>query len=44
MVADMPSASGRADMFVDPNSDPREGGPTLGDERATLLSSCGVSA
>jgi hypothetical protein len=33
----MPSASGRADMFVDPNNDPREGGPTLGDERATLV-------
>lgn len=24
------------DMFVDPEDDPREGGPTLGDERATL--------
>ena len=26
----------RADLFVDPASDPREGGPRLGDERATL--------
>jgi uncharacterized damage-inducible protein DinB len=26
----------RADLFVDPDSDPREGGPRLGDERATL--------
>ncbi len=26
----------RADMFVDPADDPREGGPTLGDEKATL--------
>jgi uncharacterized damage-inducible protein DinB len=26
----------RADRFVDPASDPREGGPTLGDERTTL--------
>ncbi len=24
-------------MFIDPESDPREGGPTLGDERATLV-------
>jgi uncharacterized damage-inducible protein DinB len=24
-------------MFVDPESDPREGGPTLGDERTTLM-------
>ena len=24
-------------MFVDPDDDPREGGPTLGDERATLV-------
>ena len=24
-------------MFVDPEDDPREGGPTLGDERATLV-------
>ncbi len=23
-------------MFLDPGSDPREGGPRLGDERATL--------
>ena len=27
----------RADMFVDPAHDPRETGPVLGDERATLL-------
>jgi uncharacterized damage-inducible protein DinB len=26
----------RADLFVDPDSDPREGGPRLGDERTTL--------
>jgi hypothetical protein len=26
----------RADLFLDPGSDPREGGPRLGDERATL--------
>jgi uncharacterized damage-inducible protein DinB len=26
----------RADVFVDPDSDPREGGPRLGDERVTL--------
>jgi uncharacterized damage-inducible protein DinB len=26
----------RADRFLDPDSDPREGGPRLGDERATL--------
>ena len=26
----------RADLFVDPGSDPREGGPRLGDERTTL--------
>ena len=25
------------DMWVDPHDDPREGGPTLGDERATLV-------
>jgi len=24
-------------MFVDPENDPREDGPTLGDERATLV-------
>jgi uncharacterized damage-inducible protein DinB len=27
----------RADMFMDPGTDPREGGTSLGDERATLL-------
>jgi hypothetical protein len=26
----------RADMFIDPGRDPREGGTRLGDERATL--------
>jgi uncharacterized damage-inducible protein DinB len=26
----------RADMFMDPDTDPREGGTSLGDERATL--------
>jgi uncharacterized damage-inducible protein DinB len=26
----------RADQFLDPAEDPREGGPTLGDEKATL--------
>lgn len=26
----------RADLFLDPSSDPREGGPRLGDERTTL--------
>jgi uncharacterized damage-inducible protein DinB len=29
--------SRRADMFVDPENDPRVDGPTLGDERATLV-------
>src|SRR5262245_31036311 len=27
----------RADVFLDPADDPREGGPTLGDERTTLV-------
>src|SRR5207248_2526218 len=36
-MAGMTSSSGRADMFVDPADDPREGGPTLGDERTTLM-------
>jgi hypothetical protein len=27
----------RADMFIDPEDDPRENGPTLGDERTTLV-------
>jgi len=27
----------RADMFMDPDSDPREGGTSLGDERETLV-------
>jgi uncharacterized damage-inducible protein DinB len=30
-------AQHRADRFVDPESDPREGGTSLGDERATLI-------
>jgi hypothetical protein len=29
----------RADMFIDLEDDPREGGPTLGDERTTLVES-----
>ena len=36
MIAGMSSPSRRADLFVDPENDPRENGPTLGDERATL--------
>jgi uncharacterized damage-inducible protein DinB len=36
MIAGM-SPSRRADSFVDPEDDPREGGPVLADERATLL-------
>ena len=31
------SPSRRADLFVDPKNDPREGGTALGDERATLV-------
>ncbi|HYN94852.1 MAG TPA: DUF664 domain-containing protein [Pilimelia sp.] len=27
----------RADVFLDPAADPREGGPSLGDERGTLV-------
>lgn len=27
----------RADLFLDPADDPRQGGPTLGDERTTLV-------
>jgi uncharacterized damage-inducible protein DinB len=30
------TAQHRADLFLDPGSDPREGGPRLGDERTTL--------
>ena len=29
--------SHRTDMFIEPENDPREGGPTLGDEKATLV-------
>ncbi|HST47391.1 DinB family protein [Jatrophihabitans sp.] len=32
----MASLQHRADLFLDPAEDPRAGGPTLGDERATL--------
>ncbi len=32
----MTSFQHRADLFIDPADDPRAGGPTLGDERATL--------
>jgi uncharacterized damage-inducible protein DinB len=35
-MAGMTEAQRRADMFVDPEQDPRENGPRLGDERATL--------
>ena len=31
-----PAPQHRADMFLDHDSDPREGGPRLGDERSTL--------
>ena len=37
MIAGMSGPSKRADMFVDTENDPREGGPSLGDERATLV-------
>jgi uncharacterized damage-inducible protein DinB len=37
MIAGMSTPSRRADMFVDSEDDPRENGPTLGDERATLV-------
>lgn len=33
----MSNPSRRADMFIDPENDPRENGSTLGDERATLV-------
>ena len=36
MMAGMPTQK-FPDMWVDPEADPREGGPTLGDERATLV-------
>ena len=32
----MTTAQHRAELFLDPASDPREGGPRLGDERTTL--------
>jgi hypothetical protein len=31
--------SHRADMIMDPDTDPREGGNSLGDERETLIES-----
>jgi hypothetical protein len=37
MVVGMASPSRRADMFIDPDNDPRDDGPSIGDERATLL-------
>lgn len=33
----MSAPAHRADVFLDPADDPREGGVTLGDERATLV-------
>ena len=36
MIADMSNRK-FPDMWVDPEDDPREGGPSLGDERVTLL-------
>jgi len=36
MMADM-ATTRRADMFIDLEDDPRENGPTLGDERTTLV-------
>jgi uncharacterized damage-inducible protein DinB len=33
----MSGTSRRATVFIDPADDPREGGPTLGDERTTLV-------
>jgi uncharacterized damage-inducible protein DinB len=36
-MEDMGNPRKRADMFVDLADDPREGGPSLGDERATLV-------
>jgi uncharacterized damage-inducible protein DinB len=37
IIDDAGMSNPRADMFVDSENDPREGGPTLGDERATLV-------
>jgi hypothetical protein len=34
----------RADMFIDLTDDPRENGPTLGDERARWWSACAAYA
>jgi uncharacterized damage-inducible protein DinB len=33
----MTASAHRADLFLDPAADPREGGTSLGDERATLI-------
>ncbi|MEA2506644.1 MAG: hypothetical protein QOH48_1262, partial [Actinomycetota bacterium] len=33
----MSGPTNRADVFIDSAHDPREGGPTRGDERATLV-------
>jgi uncharacterized damage-inducible protein DinB len=37
MMAGMSGSSRRAGMFIDLEDDPRENGPSLGDERATLV-------
>jgi uncharacterized damage-inducible protein DinB len=37
MILGMSGAGRRADMFLGYEDDPREGGPSLGDERATLV-------
>jgi hypothetical protein len=36
MMTSMPTRK-FSDMWVDPGDDPREGGPSLGDERTTLV-------
>jgi hypothetical protein len=38
------ATSREADMFLDLEDDPRENGPTLGDERTTLSKPCAVPA
>jgi hypothetical protein len=37
MMAGMSSSSRRADMFIASEDDPREGGPSLGDEGEVLV-------
>lgn len=37
MMAGMSSPRRRADMFTDPQDDPREEGPNQADERTTLM-------